>query len=106
MQNILQCAVAGAATIVGKHREFIAVMKKKIPGLIAIQCVIHRKYLVARNLSAKLHNSLHIMIKCINKIKAHSLNDRLFAYFVTTTKKILNVFYYIPQYDGFQKVLV
>ena len=29
-----------------------------------------------------------------------------FAHFVTATKKILNVFYYIPQYDGFQKVLV
>ena len=34
--------------------------------------------MVARNLSAELHNSLHIAIKCINKIKAHSLDDRLF----------------------------
>ena len=33
MQHILQCATDGAATIVGKHRRFIAVMKKKIPGL-------------------------------------------------------------------------
>ena len=33
---------------------------------------------VASNLSAELHNSLHIVIKCINTIKVHSLNDRLF----------------------------
>ena len=52
-------------------------MKKKIPGLIATHCVIHRQNLVAGNLSAELHNSLHIVIKCINKIKAHSLYDRL-----------------------------
>ena len=78
MQNILQCATDGAAIMVGKHRGFIALMKKKIPGLIAAHCVIHRQHLVARNLSAELHNSLHIVIKYINKIKARSLNDRLF----------------------------
>ena len=33
---------------------------------------------MARNRSAELHNSLHIVIKCINEIKAHSLNDRFF----------------------------
>ena len=35
MQNILQCAIDGAATMVGKHRGFIVLMKKKRPGLIA-----------------------------------------------------------------------
>ena len=78
MQNILQCATDGAAAMVGKHRGFIALMKKKIPGLVAVHCVIHRQHLVARNLSAELHHSLNVVIKCINKIKARSLNDRLF----------------------------
>ena len=78
MQNILQCATDGAAAIVAKHRGFTALMKKKIPGLTATHCLIHRQHLVARNLSAELHNSLHIVTKCINKIKAHYLNDRLF----------------------------
>nr|XP_039259582.1 SCAN domain-containing protein 3-like [Styela clava] len=78
LQNILQCATDGAAAMVGKHRGFIALMRRKIPGLIATHCVIHRQHLVARNLSAELHDSLHIAIKCINKIKANSLNDRLF----------------------------
>ena len=78
MQSILQCATDGAATMVGKHREFIALIKKKIPGFIATHCVIHRQHLSARNLNAELHNSLPIVIKCINKIKANSFNDRLF----------------------------
>ena len=43
------------------------------------RCIFCRQHLVARNLSAELHNSLHIVIKCINKIKVHSLNDRLFC---------------------------
>ena len=42
MQNILRCATDGAATMFGKHRGFIALMKKKIPVLIATQCVINR----------------------------------------------------------------
>ena len=103
---LLQCATDGAATMVGKHRGLIPLMKKKIPGFIKTHCFIHRQHLVARNLSAELQYSLHIVIKCINKIKAHSLMIDFFAHFVTTTKKILNVSYYIPQFDGFQKVLV
>ena len=61
-----------------KDRGFIALMKKKIPGLVAVHCIIHRQHLVARNLSAELHHSLNVVIKCINKIKARSHNDRLF----------------------------
>ena len=57
MQNILQCTTGGAATMLGKHRGFIALIKKKIPGLIATQSVILRQHLVARNLNAELHNS-------------------------------------------------
>ena len=78
MQNVLQCTTDGAVAMVGKHRGFIALMKRKIPVLIATHYFIHRQHLVARNLRAKLHHSLHIVIKCINKIKANSLNDRLF----------------------------
>ena len=78
MQIILQYATDRAATMVGKYRGFIALMKKKVPGLIATQCVINRQHLVAHDLSAEQHHSLHIVIKCINKTKTHSPNDRLF----------------------------
>ena len=78
MRNILQCATDGAPAMVGKHRGFIALMKREIPELIAIHCVIHRQHLVAHNLSPELHHSFIVVIKCVNKIKAHALNDRLF----------------------------
>ena len=78
MQNVLQCATDSAAAMIGKLQGFIALIKKKILGLNATCCVIHWQHLVARNLSAELHHLLHIVIKCINKIKANFLNDRLF----------------------------
>ena len=92
--------------MVGKHRGFIALKKKKIPGLIATQCVINRQHLAARNLSAELHNSLHIVIKCINKIKAHSLNDRLFRALCHDNEEDFERLSLNIAYDGFQKVLV
>ena len=61
---------------VGKHREFIALTKKKIPRLLATHCLIHWQHLVACNLSAELH-SLHVVIKCIHKVKVYSLNNIL-----------------------------
>ena len=78
MQNVLQCATDSAAAMIGKLQGFIALIKKKILGLNATCCVIHWQHLVARNLSAELHHLLRIVIKCINKIKANFLNDRLF----------------------------
>ena len=58
-----------------KHQEFIEPIKEKIPGLLATQYVINRQHLAARVLSAELHHSLHVVIKCIDKMKAYSLND-------------------------------
>ena len=52
--------------------------EKENTWTLLTHCIIYRQHLVARNFSAELHNSLHIVIKWINKIKAHSLNDRLF----------------------------
>jgi len=78
MRNIIQCATDGAAAMSGKHRGFVALMKREIPGLIGIHCVIHRQHLVARNISPELNEVMNTVIKCVNKIKARSLNDRLF----------------------------
>ena len=78
MQNIIQCATDGAPAMVGRHRGFIALMKREIPGLIAIHCLIHRHHLAAKHVSGELHDTLDFIVKCINRIKAKSLNDRLF----------------------------
>jgi hypothetical protein len=52
-------------------------LEKKKPNAITIHCDIHRQHLVAKNLSDRLHKSLHTVITAVNKIKAHALNDRL-----------------------------
>ena len=52
-------------------------MKKAVPGIITIHCIVHRQHLVAKHLSENLNTSLNIVIK-INKIKSRSLNDRMF----------------------------
>ena len=41
-------------------------------------CVIHREYLIAKNIDSNLFDSLDIIIKCINKIKRNNLHERIF----------------------------
>ncbi|KAL0830409.1 hypothetical protein ABMA28_002588 [Loxostege sticticalis] len=76
--NVLM-ATDGAPAMVGRYGGFISHLKRIIPGLTAIHCVIHRQHLVAKNLSDRLNQSLHFVIKTVNKIKSSALNTRLFA---------------------------
>ena len=76
--NVIACATDVAPAMIGRHREFIQHMKSATPGIIAIHCIIHRKHLVAKHLSAELHESLQVFVKVVNKIKTSTLNDRLF----------------------------
>ena len=64
--------------MIGRHRGFIAHLKREVPDLFTIHCVIHRQHLVAKHLSDRLHSTLQAVIRAVNKIKAHSLNDRIF----------------------------
>ncbi|CAH1973654.1 unnamed protein product [Acanthoscelides obtectus] len=45
----------------------------------SIHCVLHRQHLVAKNLSVRLHESLHLVIDAVNRIRSNALNTRLFA---------------------------
>lgn len=78
MKNILACATDGAPAMVGRQSGFLAHLKKVVPNVFTVHCVIHRHHLVAKHLSDKLNKSLSIVVRAVNKIKAHSLNDRLF----------------------------
>ncbi|KAJ8879274.1 hypothetical protein PR048_019881 [Dryococelus australis] len=60
----------------GHYNRFVAYLKKSVPNIFTIHCVIQQ--LVPKNLSGQLHNSLHTVITAVNKIKAHALNDQLF----------------------------
>ena len=79
LSNVIACATDGAPSMIGRHRGFIAHLKREVPDLFTIHCVIHRQYLVAKHLSDRLHCTLQAVIGAVNKIKAHSLNDRIFC---------------------------
>ena len=76
--NVIACATDGAPSMVGRQRGFMAHLKQASPTVFAIHCVVHRQHLVAKNLNADLHASLQAVIKVVNRIKARSMNDRIF----------------------------
>ena len=78
MTNIIACATDGAPAMIGRYRGFIAHLKEAVPQIFTIHCIIHREHLAAKHLSGRLHDTLNIVIKSVNKIKSHSLNDRIF----------------------------
>ena len=78
LTNIISCTTDGALSMVGRHRGFLSYLKKAVPKVLTVHCVIHRQHLVAKNLSEKLHESLSTVITAVNKIKANALNSQLF----------------------------
>lgn len=64
LKNILSVVANGALVI----KDPIAHLKTKIPDPLAEGCAIHQQYLIARNLSTWLLQSLLHAIKVINKI--------------------------------------
>ncbi|CAH2008316.1 unnamed protein product [Acanthoscelides obtectus] len=79
LSNIISVATDGAPAMVGRYRGFISYLKQNVSGVSAIHCVIHRQHLVAKNLSVRLHESLHLVIDAVNRIRSNALNTRLFA---------------------------
>lgn len=77
--NVISVATDGAPAMVGRYRGFISHLKRIIPEVTAIHCVIHRQHLVAKNLSDRLHQSLQFVINAVNKIRSNALNTRLFV---------------------------
>ena len=67
--NINACATDGAPSMIGRHRGFMAHLKRAVPNVFPIHCVIHRQHLIAKHLTANLYQSLQIVITATNKIK-------------------------------------
>ena len=53
-------------------------LKKAMPK---VHCVIQRQHLVAKKLSARLHDALNMVLKVVNHIKSRSFRDRFFRKF-------------------------
>ncbi|CAH1966858.1 unnamed protein product [Acanthoscelides obtectus] len=79
LSNIKSVATDGAPAMVGRYRGFISYLKQNVSGVLAIHCVIHRQHLVVKDLSVRLHESLHLVIDAVNRIRSNALNTRLFA---------------------------
>lgn len=78
LKNIVACATDGAAAMIGRYRGFSAYLKKAVPNVVCVHCVVHRQHLVAKNLAGRLHEALGHVIKVVNLIKKNALQDRLF----------------------------
>ena len=76
--NVIACVTDGAPAMIGRHCGFIQHMKTVTLGIMAIHCIVHRQHLVAKHLSAELHESLQMFVKVVNKIKTSALKDRFF----------------------------
>ena len=81
LKNIIACATDGAPSMTGRDKGFIAHLKKAAPEVFCIHCVIHRQHLVAKKMSARLHDALTVVIKVVNHVKSNSLRGRLFLEF-------------------------
>ncbi|XP_076324343.1 SCAN domain-containing protein 3-like [Tachypleus tridentatus] len=78
LKNIIACATDGTPSMTGRYKGFIVHLKKAVPEVFCIHCVIHRQHLVPKKVNARLHDALTVVIQVVNHIKSNSLRDRLF----------------------------
>jgi hypothetical protein len=78
LTNIIAHTIDGAPSMTSRHVEFIAHLKKAVPGITCVHCVINLQHLAENNLCGVLHETFQFIVKVVNKIKANSLNDRIF----------------------------
>ena len=99
-KNVVACATDGAASMVGKYRGFNAHLKKAVPNVVCIHCVVHRQHLVAKNLGERLHEALGHVIKAVNLIKKVHCKIASSSACVKRMMKNLNVFYCTSRSGG------
>lgn len=78
-ENLVACCTDGAAAMMGKNKGFNSRLKEKAPRCLIFHCMLHRQALASKKLSADLNNTLAVVIKVVNFIKARPTNKRLFA---------------------------
>ena len=92
--------------MIGCYRGFIGLLKKAVPNVFSIHCVIHCQHLVAKKLSDQLNSSLQVVITAINTIKTRPLKDRLFRQLCHDMMNISNDFSFTQKLDGYQRETV
>ena len=77
--NITAVVTDGAPAIVNRFKGFASLLKKKVPGVLTVHCLMYRQHLVATKFSDRLHDALKVRIRAINKIKPQPLDFGLFV---------------------------
>ncbi len=78
LKNLIACATDGAPAIVGNVKGVKSFLKKEIPDIFFLHCMIHRYNLISKNSSDLLYKSLQTVVKAINIIKTSPLRSRIF----------------------------
>jgi hypothetical protein len=78
VNKLVALATDGAPAMVGMEKGFIALCHKDsdLPTFLSYHCIIHQQSLCGKFLS--MNNVMKTVIKIVNKIRAHSLQRRLF----------------------------
>ncbi|XP_072436252.1 protein FAM200C-like [Chiloscyllium punctatum] len=77
LKTIVACATDGARAMTGQHRGFVTLLKREVPHVFTVHCIIHRQHLAAKKLSEALNHSLQVVTDAVNYIKRHAVNERL-----------------------------
>ena len=94
LANIIAVATDCAPAIVGPYRGFAALLNQKVPSVRNVHYVLHRRHLVAKKLSGKLHDACNVCIRSINKIKAYLRSLWLYAMLFEKMMKLRTNFFY------------
>ena len=57
-KNIVVCPIDSAASMLRRYRGFIAFLKREVPNVTTIHCIVHRQHVVARNINPRLNTYL------------------------------------------------
>ena len=71
----------------GRYNGFNTHLEKAAPGVFCIHCVIHRQHLVAKKISAHLHDALTAVIKVGNHINKIISGTAFFMNYVNRMEK-------------------
>jgi hypothetical protein len=75
----ISICTAGAPSVSGSLKGFVALAKQTNPGIVFTRCFLHREALIPKSVVPEVQKVLDEMIKVANYIKSRPLQSRLFS---------------------------
>ncbi len=66
--------------MVGDRKGFISEVRKMVPDVKYVHCMIYREQLASQNLGVDMNNAMKSVIAVVNFIKGRALNSRTFRH--------------------------